>query len=175
MLTSHPIVYHPRIVPELCSGKHRQDHSGAETDPNAHHHGIRIVGFGSAMPTAIVDEGIENVKKDPKKFAMARARMVDCFFKDYELAKITEKTLREKVRSVMSLEIVPREKDDKTDNGPYWAYAITVDNPMYPMLFQGMVSAGVFSSASHSGATIMMPVDMMHNNVRHEAELAKSK
>ncbi|KAK5170243.1 uncharacterized protein LTR77_004829 [Saxophila tyrrhenica] len=156
-------VYHPKVKPELCPEKSCKGHAlreGAETDPHAHHHGERVMTHGSALPNAIMDEGLEAVKKNPAKIAAARSRTVNHYFKLYELGKITETKLRELVRNIMGLEIAPREKQGKDDKDPLWAYALTPESSMYMPWFQGLVLGGEATPA-HFGVTIMVNVALV--------------
>ncbi|KAK4949366.1 hypothetical protein LTR10_011984 [Elasticomyces elasticus] len=72
--------YHPSIKFERCGPEckgHGCDAEGAETDPRAVRHGVRIIAYESALPEAIVARGIEKIKKNPKQYLEARDRMVE--------------------------------------------------------------------------------------------------
>lgn len=120
--------YHPRIKPETCDKGCTGDHSpsgghiGGETDPGAHHHGTRIVSFGSALPNSIVEEGISNARKDPKKYLASRSRMLDHYFKEHARGKLSEEILRKTVWDMNRMNLTPKEPDDENDKSTQWSY-----------------------------------------------------
>lgn len=155
--------YHPKIKPEYCTKDcPGQSLSGSETDPLAHHHGPRIVSFGTAMPKGIVEDGIANVQKDPRKFLQAQGKMMDGMFRKHEAGQMSEDDLRNEVTKILNMGLVRREPEDENDTGTMWAYRIFPDHQLYAPLFEGVILREGYAGPQQFGHAIALPVDVLN-------------
>lgn len=166
--------YHPRIKPEMCDsscpgGAHGPGggHIGGETDPNAHHHhGKKILSYGSALPAAIVEEGLANAEKDRTKFVAARDTMLKHLFKQHAKGQVPEKELRETVRNVLGFELEVLDPAHLPKDATPWAYRLLPTDAMYGPMFEFIsMTEGAPMTCQGPGKPIIASVDFLTHEV----------
>ncbi|KAK4539781.1 hypothetical protein LTR36_010369 [Oleoguttula mirabilis] len=144
--------YHPGIISECCTGE--GGFHGGETDPlDKRHHGHQpVIFYGSAIPSAIVQEGLANCRKDPTKYIAASNQSVLQMFELEAAGGMTEQGLRGIIRTLLEVELVPMY------NVPVgitpWAYRFEPSHRSYERVFE------MRDMEAHDwGCTLIIPVD----------------
>ncbi|KAK5113585.1 hypothetical protein LTR85_010814 [Meristemomyces frigidus] len=156
--------YHAKVKPELCTkGCCGKPPPGGETDPNRKpnpQNGRQpIVAFGSAIPSCIIDASLSNLQRDPKKYTAAKDRMVDSVFSHHAQGRLSEQTLREKVRGLMcGWELVAIEHPE--DGETPWSYRIQPHHQLYDEVFRGLMQNG-YEGEGVYGSDIVIAVDAL--------------
>lgn len=149
--------YHPGIISECCNGDGIGH--GGETDPSKHSPGRRhecppLFAFGSAVPRAILDQGLANAQSDPTKFHAARYKLVDQLFKNHQNGKMTEEKLRQSVNDVLGFQLVTV---DIAPRGVIpWAYLVVPGHEQYRKVYEVLRWGGF---RGEYGCPIAVPVD----------------
>lgn len=149
--------YHPEIKPEVCTEGCCDNHYGGETDPAAHHHGPKVVAFGSAIPQAIIHQATANAQKHPEKFIAARNNVLQRIFRAHSEGKWSESELRATVEDLMHLEII--HNDDATEGETPWSYLIPPEHALYEPWLE---ACDLEDGETLRGSMICVPVDFIN-------------